>query len=300
MVTIEGLSNQTLGERLLEIAERDDGGEPKTGRRYYYLALSHGYVQPDMSDTEEGKKSRDAAYDRVTAVLGVLRKQGHLGWDMVLDLTRELIEWQTFASPREARAYLRRIYDEDIRWLGQPCFPVLVVEKDTMVPITQPMARSWRIPFASSRGYGSLKLQHDTAALIRRHAMRLRRQQAETGLLIIVYFISDHDPSGLDLQRAWNEALTSFGARFRLVRIGLTPEQVDALDNARLREGIEVKPSDSRSKTYIAEHGDRCWEVDILPATVIEQALNQHIRSWLDERLWHRRDREIELARARL
>src|SRR5262245_44144640 len=91
--------------------------------------------------------------------------------------------------------------------------------------------------------------------------------------------------TGLDLQRAWEQALTSFGAHFRLVRIGLTGAQVDALANARLREGIEVKPSDSRSQTYLAEHGDRCWEVDILPATVIEQALDAHIRSWLDERL---------------
>ena len=230
-------------------------------------------------------------------MLGVLRKQGRLDWDMVLDLTRELTEWQTFASPRDARAHLRRIYDED-RWAGQPCFPVLVVEKDTMVPITEPMARSWQMPFASSRGYGSLKLQHDTAALIRRHAMRLRRQQEETGLLIVVYFISDHDPSGLDLQRAWEQALKSFGARFRLVRIGLTRVQVDALDNARLREGIEVKPSDSRSQTYLAEHGDRCWEVDILPAAVIARALDAEIQAWLDQRLWRQRDREIERARA--
>jgi len=74
--------------------------------------------------------------------------------------------------------------------------------------------------------------------------------------------------------------------------------QVDALDNARLREGIEVKPSDSRSQTYLVEHGDQCWEVDILPATVIEQALEAHIRGWLDERLWRQRDREIERARA--
>jgi hypothetical protein len=54
--------------------------------------------------------------------------------------------------------------------------------------------------------------------------MRLRRQQEGTGLLIVVFFISDHDPSGLDLQRAWEQALESFGARFRLIRIGLTRE----------------------------------------------------------------------------
>jgi len=45
-----------------------------------------------MGDSKEAKDSRDAAYDRVTDVLGTLRKQGKLGWDAVLDLTRELEE----------------------------------------------------------------------------------------------------------------------------------------------------------------------------------------------------------------
>ena len=107
-----------LAERLLEIASGDDDGEPKTGRRFYYLALSYGYIKPDMGDTAEAKDSRDAAYDRI-GVLGTLRKMGRLDWDMVLDLTRELDEWQTYGSPREARAALRERYDED-RWLGNP------------------------------------------------------------------------------------------------------------------------------------------------------------------------------------
>jgi hypothetical protein len=88
--------------------------------------------------------------------------EGDLDWDMVLDLTRELEDWQVFASPREARAHLRQYYDED-RWLGQRYFPVFVVEKDTLQPVCRPMAEGWQMKFASSRGYGSLTLQHDTA-----------------------------------------------------------------------------------------------------------------------------------------
>jgi hypothetical protein len=287
------LSRGELAERLLEIAEQEDDGEPKTGRRYYYLALSYGYVQPDMSDSLEAKKSRDAAYKRVTDVLGVLRKQGRLGWDMVLDLTRELDEWQTYGSPREARAALRRRYDED-RWLGQRYYPIFIVEKDTMEPVCQPMAQRWQMPFASSRGYSSLKLQHDVAEM-------LNHRYARTGQWAIVYFISDLDPSGLDLQRAWEEALANFGVRVsEFVRIGLTREQVDDLDSTRLREGIAVKPSDSRAERYIEQYGERCWETDILPASVIEQALDAHMRSWLDVKLRARRDAEIERARALL
>jgi hypothetical protein len=284
------LSRGELAERLLEIAEQDDDGKPKTGRRYYYLALSHGYIRPDMSATEAGKASRDAAVDRVTVVLGIVRKQRRLDWDMVLDLTRDLDEWQSYASPREARAAMRRRYDED-RWRGQPYYPIQVVEKDTLEPVCKPMAERWQMPFASSRGYSSLKLQYDVAEM-------LRARYTRTGQRAIVYFISDLDPSGLDLERAWRDALENFDAPLAdFVRIGLTREQVRRLPNARLRAGIEVKPSDSRACSYITEYGERCWETDILPAATIEAALDAAIYSRLDEKAWNRRAAEIERAR---
>jgi hypothetical protein len=63
-----------------------------------------------------------------------LRRNGGLDWESVLDLTRELDQWPTYASPREACAALRGRSDED------RC---------------RPMASDWQMPFASSRGYGS-------------------------------------------------------------------------------------------------------------------------------------------------
>jgi len=207
---------------------------------------------------------------------------------MVLDLTRELVQWRFYMSPREARAALRRTYTEN-RWLGQPYYPILIVEKDTMEPVCQPMASSWQMPFASSRGYSSLKLQHDVAAM-------LTRRHAKTGQWAKVYFASDLDPSGLDLQSSWEKALENFGAPvFEFVRIALTPAQVKRQKLERF--SIEVKASDSRSKSYIEEYGNRCWEADVLPADVIEQELDRHIRTWLDDALWEQRDIEIEQAR---
>ena len=154
------------------------------------------------------------------------------------------------------------------------------------------MRRSWRAEPLPTRALP--KLQHDVAEMLNHRYVR-------TGQRAIVYFISDLDPSGLDLQRAWEEALANFGVWVsEFVRIGLTREQVADLDSARLREGIAVKPSDSRAKRYIEQYGERCWETDILPASVIEQALDAHIRSWLDVKLLARRDAEIERARALL
>jgi hypothetical protein len=75
---------------------------------------------------------------------------------------------------------------------------------------------------------------------------------------------------------------------------------VNALDNPLLRQGIEVKPSDSRAERYVADYGERCWETDILPAATIEQTLEEHIRSWLDVKQWNQRHNEIERNRGLL
>jgi hypothetical protein len=215
---------------------------------------------------------------------------------MVLDLTRELDEWQVYGNPREARAAMRRSYDED-RWLGQDWYPVLIVEKDTMEPVCKPMASRWQMPFASSRGYSSLRLQHDVADM-------LNRRLDKTKQFARIYFVSDHDPSGFDLQRAWQDALKDFGVGHTLVRIGLTLDQVrnnvDARGQALEQLSIGVKDTDSRARRYIEQYGRRCWEADILPAAVIEQAIDADIRSWLDTDLWRRRNTEIERARALL
>jgi hypothetical protein len=167
-------------------------------------------------------------------------------------------------------------------------FPLLIVEKDTLEPVCKPIASRWQMPFASSRGYSSLKLQHDVASM-------LNRRRARTSQTALVYFISDLDPSGLDLERAWSDALKNFGVMFEPIRIKLTLEQVTEHDLGRL--AIEVKPSDSRAKAFVAEYGDRCWEADVLPASAIEAAVDDHIHTWLDTRRRKARHAEIERAR---
>ena len=76
---------------------------------------------------------------------------------------------------------------------------------------------------------------------------------------------------------------------------GLTLDQVSEYDLGRL--AIEVKPSDSRAEAFVAEYSNHCWEADVLPGTVIEQGIDDHVRTWLDGERWQRRDAEIEAAR---
>ena len=106
--------------------------------------------------------------------------------------------------------------------------------------------------------------------------------------------MSDLDPSGLDLQRAWQDALDSFG-QYVIERIGLTPDQVADHDLDGL--AIEVKPSDSRATAFVEQYRRAVGKADVLPAAAIEQAITADIGSWLDGKQWKQRDVEIEGAR---
>jgi len=111
----------------------------------------------------------------------------------------------------------------------------------------------------------------------------LIRRHAKTGQRTEILFVSDLDPSGLDLQRSWEDAMRNFGAPLHssIVRIGLTHAQVAAIPDSD-RMALEVKPSDSRAEKFIEAHGDRCWETDVLPAATIEAAIDARINGWLD------------------
>lgn len=286
--TIKQTRSVDLADALVEIA---NDGNRRTARGFYYVALSRGLIRPSMDMTKEGKASRDAAYAKITNLIVNLRKAGRISWNAVLDLTRNIdMPRAVFDSPSDARAALRRQYDED-RWIGQDFYPIFIVEKDALEPICKPMATQWQMPFVSSRGYGSVTLQHDVARLVK------ERRAAHPEQLTLVLFISDHDPSGLDLQRAWEDTLKDdYRLPIILHRIGLTLEQAEQFPEFALR----IKGSDSRSKSYEAEHGSRAWEADIMPEEMIRAAIDDSINGVLDQEMWEQRDRDIERARSLL
>jgi hypothetical protein len=105
------------------------------------------------------------------------------------------------------------------RHTGEPIKAADSLDEAKAEPVCRPMAMQWQMPFASSRGYSSLTLQHDIAQM-------LARRRAKTEQLPIVYFVSDLDPSGLDLQRAWDKALQNFAVFARFERLALILDQV--------------------------------------------------------------------------
>jgi hypothetical protein len=73
----------------------------------------------------------------------------------------------------------------------------------------------------------------------------------------------------------------------------LEPELRDTDMDVAFRDGATTRRL--RRSSAILPRG--CWEVDILPANVIEAELDEQVRGWIDSNLWRRRAADIERAR---
>jgi hypothetical protein len=82
-----------------------------------------------------------------------------------------------------------------------------------------------------------------------------------------------------------------------LQRIALRPSKSRTPPSISTAFPSGLSRATAGQKSYIASYGNRCWEADVLPGNVIEQAIDTNIQLWLNERLWKRRDSEIEQAR---
>ena len=172
-----------------------------------------------MSDTDAGKKSRDAPTSASpTCSASCASKAGSAGtWCSTSPAN------STSGRPTVRRA--RRAPPCDgattrTAGSGSGSIPILIVEKDTLEPVCQPMAQRWQMPFASSRGYSSLKLQHDVAEMLRHRHARTGQRASSTSSAISIPAGSTCNGHG---RRPWR---TSASRVSEFPRIGLTREQV--------------------------------------------------------------------------
>lgn len=237
-----------------------------TVRQMHYQTVSH-----------HGFPNTHGNYRRVIAAMDWLRKAGELPFDDVEDRNRAIVRPFVFDDTDEARDWLREQYDED-RWNTQAYRLVIVIEKAALAGIVQPVADRWQVPFVAARGYSSLTLVHEVA-----------RQYPGAEML----YAGDHDGSGQDMSRDWQDRLDGFHSLITVTTIALTRAQVDA----HSLPPAPAKATDMRTAKYVAEHGTGVWELDALPPNVLEQLFEDAILARLDRAAWDLRAAEIEANR---
>lgn len=232
---------------------------PQTVRHIYYVAISEGWLSPDTD------KTKRRSYKAIQTALEKGRRRGIIPWEWIVDPGR--IYYRNFTEKSlqdfadDAHLYYTPMADHGC---------LLWIEKDTIVPTVEDIARKFICPLVSGRGFSGL-------SHIRRVASDLDQDVKR------VLFIGDHDPSGVVIDESLETNLaTDFGVYWEVERIALTWEQAQGLPS------IDLKLSDSRTPNYRDKFGERAWEVEALPIERLRRIVTDRMReAWEDD------DREI-------
>ena len=177
------------------------------------------------------------------------------------------------------------------RWALQPNIVEVWVEKEALSKTLEAWLSDKSIKIRVNRGYSSW-------TFIYNNVQELGGILANHDKIVILY-LGDHDPSGLDIDRFLNMALDQFGiapdqVEFR--RFALTQDQINRYN----LPPIEVNINDSRANGYLQIHGNRAWELDALFAYAPEEfkrELRETVDSYFDKSIYEKlNDRANELA----
>jgi hypothetical protein len=190
-------------------------------------------------------------------------------------------EGYTYTSPEKFYADQSEIYNYYKRsWhADQPAHVQVLCEAAGMVPMLARAVRRYRVAVASSSGFDSLTVKHD----LFREALR---REEEFGQRTLLLHLGDHDPLGVSVYESMAEDLEAFGedqgedGLIEVRRVALTPAQIQLLGIATTPD--EVKPSDSRSKAFIARGLEPAAQLEAIPPDTLTVIVRQAVETALD------------------
>lgn len=276
------------------LAEYEAAGFSMTLRQVYYQFVSRDLLPNTLQ-----------SYKRLGDILNDARMAGELSWESMEDRTRNVHEWHHETSPKDALKRMRRAYFVD-RWENQPTRVMVLIEKDALAGVVQPVCGELDISYLACRGY----LSQSEAWRLGRRIMQWR----EEGQDVVILHLGDHDPSGIDMTRDNRDRLSLFatdpeafdygdvvdpdyyGTHVEVRRLALNFDQV-----RRYRPPPNpAKTTDARAADYIKRFGTSSWELDALSPTVIADLIRDEVDSIRDDDLWEESGRRQAAEQATL
>jgi hypothetical protein len=203
------------------------------------------------------------------------RNAGESDWYAMEDRSRRVNSYAAWVSPKDFISSEIEFYAEDL-WDGQRFCPEVWVEKDALIGIVAAACEDRRVPHFSIHGNVGQLMMHDAG---KRFAAQLG-----LGLLPIVIYLGDHDPSGIAMTKDIERRLEFYaGEPIEVRRIALNMDQVRQY---HLPPNF-AKEKDPNLSKYIREFGtDKCWELDALAPDVIAALIRDEVEDMIDEKKW--------------
>lgn len=259
------------------VAEYIKQGFRLTVRQLYYQLVARDVVPNTIQ-----------SYKRVASILNDARVAGMVDWDIIEDRTREFVRRQRWESGAHILEAASKSYHMDM-WVDQDTRCFVIIEKEALVGVLEPICRRLDVPVLAARGYPS-------GTVLREFALEDIVPSID-GQHVVVFHCGDHDPSGIDMTRDLTERISMFSYQdIELIRIALNMDQITTYNPPP----NPAKTTDSRFQSYVRQYGEESWELDALPPTDLSKLVEQHIRAYIDTAKWEARQEVIEDIRSRI
>lgn len=212
---------------------------PMTIRQLFYRLVSRQALQNTRSD-----------YQRLSRVMTDARKEYEIDFDWIVDRSKPEYIPQVWDDPGQYLKTVAKAYHRD-RWQDQPYHVEVWLEKDSLTGSVEGLCRDYGVTLRAHRGFSSTTKKHEIAEFFQ-----------EIDKTKVIFYVGDHDSSGVDIERDLIEALEEYGAYdFELKRIVILKEDIRLFNLPPLR----VKEKDPRTKGFKARYGSEVIEADALP-----------------------------------
>lgn len=238
-----------------------------TLRQLYYQLVSKALIPNTIQ-----------SYKSIGDLLSNARLAGLVDWAMIEDRNRSTVRGSRWESPAEILKAVATQYQID-KWKAQKFHIEVMVEKDALSGVLEPVAAELDIAFTANKGYSSQSMMYNVGK-------RLRHKFTEEHKLITVLYLGDHDSSGIDMTRDVEERIAMFSGlpkgTVEVLRLALNMPQVEAWSPPP----NPAKESDPRFKDYQMLYGDESWELDAVEPRRLAALVREAVKERRDEEAW--------------
>lgn len=247
------------------ISEYSRQGLDLTLRQLYYQFVARGHIP-----------NNDREYKNLGSVISDAREAGMIDWDAIVDRTRYIRKNPQWDSPQDIISACANQFRID-KWAAQETYTEVWIEKDALIGVIDGVCRENDVPFLACRGYAS-------ASEIWNAGHNRLKNRVEDAKRCVVFYLGDHDPSGIDMTRDVQERLRRYSKsdEIEVVRLALNMDQIDQYSPPP----NPSKMSDPRAGWYVDKYGDESWELDALDPVVIRDLIQNAIESVRDDDVW--------------
>lgn len=245
------------------VAEVRALGLKMTLRQLYYALVGAGVIGNNLRE-----------YKRIGHYVSDARMAGLIDWDDIEDRTRGVERLPSWRSPLEILQACVHSYRID-KWEKQSNHVEVWVEKEALSSVVAHACAPLEVPWMACRGYASITALYDAGQRISR--------AGGAGKDVVVIYLGDHDPSGMDMPRDLADRLGVLARKpVAIRRIALTMAQIHEYN----APPFPAKEKDNRAAAYRAQFGERSWELDALPVQALVRLISETVSEYVDHGTW--------------